>query len=266
MSQYLLASHVYLCVTDDHVVLLDLKRDKYLGVSRGQMKALATCVKGWPAAEQQDAPTLTLPRETGEGKESLTPSPVSRGRAGVGADSFVSKMLDTGMLTGDASNGKEALPIAMPRPQITLTALDLAGAKDLFDMRPVITPGHIINFMRATFVARAVLKWRPIAAVVAKVGARKARRNAARVLDFDVARKHVAAFVYLRPLLFTTKDKCLADSLALVNFLAYYRVFPAWVFGVQTGPFAAHCWVQAGEVVFNDTPDHVRRYTPILAV
>lgn len=85
MSQYLLASHVYLCVTDDHVVLLDLKRDKYLGVGRGQMKALAACVKGWPAVEQQDAPTPALPHETGEGNGgALTPSPVSRGRAGVG--------------------------------------------------------------------------------------------------------------------------------------------------------------------------------------
>jgi hypothetical protein len=35
---------------------------------------------------------------------------------------------------------------------------------------------------------------------------------------------------------------------------------------VQTKPFAAHCWVQQGDVVFNDTPEHVRRYTPILAV
>jgi hypothetical protein len=36
------------------------------------------------------------------------------------------------------------------------------------------------------------------------------------------------------------------------------------VFGVQARPFAAHCWVQKGEVVFNDTVEHVSGYTPIM--
>jgi hypothetical protein len=34
MQSYFLAPHVYPCVTDDHVVLLDLARDKYIGVAR----------------------------------------------------------------------------------------------------------------------------------------------------------------------------------------------------------------------------------------
>jgi hypothetical protein len=221
-------------------VLLDLKRDKYLGVGRGQMKALASCVAGWPAVAQE-APAAP-------------------------ADSFVAKLLAAGVLTTEPAKGKEAQPVTMPRPQTTLTALDLAASRDIFDTRPVIQAGHLIRFICATLSARVALKWRPIASVVMKVNASKVRRAVPRAMDFDAARKHAAAFIYLRPVLFTTKDKCLADSLALVNFLAHYGVFPTWVFGVQTGPFAAHCWVQAGDVVFNDTPDHVRRYTPILAV
>jgi hypothetical protein len=110
------------------------------------------------------------------------------------------------------------------------------------------------------------LRWRPIASVVAKVKSRKPRCGAAQTLDLGAACKLVATFVHLRPLLFTTRDACLADSLSLVKFLSYYGIFPTWVFGVQTGPFAAHCWVQEGELVFNDTPDHVRRFTPILAI
>jgi hypothetical protein len=43
-------------------------------------------------------------------------------------------------------------------------------------------------------------------------------------------------------------------------------VFPRWVFGVQSRPFAAHCWLQLGGVVLNDTVDHVKRYTPIMVV
>jgi hypothetical protein len=35
---------------------------------------------------------------------------------------------------------------------------------------------------------------------------------------------------------------------------------------VQTRPFAAHCWVQHGDIVCNDTVEHVSGYTPIMVV
>lgn len=56
------------------------------------------------------------------------------------------------------------------------------------------------------------------------------------------------------------------DSLALLHFLARYRQFPRWVYGVKLKPFRAHCWVQAGDVVVNDIVDNVRGYTPIMSV
>jgi hypothetical protein len=241
MSQYLLASHVYLCVTSDHAVLLDLKRDKYVGVGRSQMKLLAERVKGWPA--------MSASRESSER-----------------VDSLLSQMLSAGMLTTDATAGKAAAPINIAWPQATLSTLDHPSGAGLFEARPAITFAHFMLFLRASIAARMALRWRPIASVVAKVKSRKVRRGTAKKLDFGVARMLVAAFVHLRPLLFTTRDACLADSLALLNFLAYYEIFPTWVFAVQTGPFAAHCWVQEGDLVFNDTPDHVRRFTPILAI
>jgi hypothetical protein len=236
VSQYLLASHVYLCVTDDHAVLLDLKRDKYIGVGRSQMKVLAERVKGWPAIS-------------------------SGGESSERADSLLSQMLTAGMLTTDSTLGKAAEPIDITWPQSTLYALDLATSA-----RPAVTFAHFAMFLRASIAARMALRWRSIASVVAKVKSRKLRRGAASTPDLGAARKLVAAFAHLRPLLFTTRGACLADSLSLVNFLSYYGIFPTWVFGVQTGPFAAHCWVQEGELVFNDTPDHIRRFTPILAI
>jgi hypothetical protein len=35
---------------------------------------------------------------------------------------------------------------------------------------------------------------------------------------------------------------------------------------VKTDPFYAHCWVQQGSFVFNDTPDYIRGFSPILVV
>ena len=88
----------------------------------------------------------------------------------------------------------------------------------------------------------------------------------ARSLDAERARKLVEAFARYRVFLFSSKDECLYDSLALLEFLAHYGIYPDWVFGVQTRPFAAHCWVQHGDIVFNDTVEHVRGYTPIMVV
>jgi hypothetical protein len=84
----------------------------------------------------------------------------------------------------------------------------------------------------------------------------------------DTAALHdaVSSYMRLRPFLFTAHDKCLLDSLTLIRFLARRRMFPAWVIGVRTRPFAAHSWVQSAGLVLNDVHEHVRSYTPILVV
>ncbi len=247
MSQYLLAPHVHLCVTEDHAVLLDLKRDKYVGIASAQMRALQQCVKGWPA----------VPRSAESGSGELPARP----------DSLLSKMLASGMLTTDASRGKEAAPTAMPKPQSTLDELDPGCSGDVFETRPPVSLRHVLNFILACSAARLSLRFRSIASVVARAARRKARHARSQpALDLQAARRHVAAYVYLRPLLFTARDACLFDALALTNYLARFGIFATWVFGVQTGPFAAHSWVQHEDIVLNDTPDNVRRYAPILAI
>lgn len=59
---------------------------------------------------------------------------------------------------------------------------------------------------------------------------------------------------------------CLLDSLALVSFLARRGLPANLVFGVALDPFAAHCWVQAGTWVLNDTLGNVVAHTPIREV
>jgi hypothetical protein len=203
-------------------------------------------VKGWPAADAECASSGdAAPRDTAS----------------------AAKMLASGMLTTDARHGKEARPISLERPERALQELELLERADPFDDRPRIQIGQFLAFVRACAAARMALRLRPIAAIVAGVAARKSRQAArASLSDLHAAHQLVAAYVHMRPLIFAATNACLYDSLTLVNFLSGYRVYPDWIFGVQTKPFAAHCWVQQGDVVFNDTPEHVRRYTPILAV
>lgn len=59
---------------------------------------------------------------------------------------------------------------------------------------------------------------------------------------------------------------CLLDSLALVNFLARRGLHANIVFGVTGDPFSAHCWVQVGKLVLNDTVGSVNSFTPIRIV
>lgn len=56
---------------------------------------------------------------------------------------------------------------------------------------------------------------------------------------------------------------CLLDSLALLRFLSRRGLPVNLVFGVALDPFAAHCWVQAGSWVLNDTLGNVAAHTPI---
>ncbi len=56
---------------------------------------------------------------------------------------------------------------------------------------------------------------------------------------------------------------CLLDSLALTRYLTRHGVSANIVFGVTRDPFSAHCWVQKGHLVLNDTVGNVTAYTPI---
>ena len=60
--------------------------------------------------------------------------------------------------------------------------------------------------------------------------------------------------------------KCLLRSFVLLRLLRRQAHDAAWVFGVRTWPFHAHCWLQCGDVVLDDDVERVAAFTPILAV
>ena len=59
---------------------------------------------------------------------------------------------------------------------------------------------------------------------------------------------------------------CLLDSLSLIRFLSKRGLGAHLVFGVTHSPFSAHCWVQSGHWVLNDTVGNVHSYRPIRTV
>lgn len=66
--------------------------------------------------------------------------------------------------------------------------------------------------------------------------------------------------------LIPAKRICLRDSVALIYFLATEDCIADIVFGVQAAPFHAHCWVQAGDRILNDSGYFPSSLTPILRI
>jgi hypothetical protein len=241
-ASYFLSPHVHVCVSGKQVILLDLERDKYLALAHPH--PIGRWVRGWPLP--QAAPVAAVQ----DVAASQAPTPES---------GLLAKMISQGLLVTDPAVGKEAAPVKAEKPKVALVEYDLL-------VRPRTTARHLWNLCAAFAVARWSLEHRPIKRVVQAARLRKSRASGTSIVDITAIRELVTAFVHLRPLFYTSREGCLLDSVTLSHFLARYGVFPTWVFGVKTEPFYAHCWLQQGDYVFNDTPDFIKGFSPILVV
>jgi hypothetical protein len=235
---YLLAPHVFMCRTPDHVVMLDLRRDKYLALDEQHSTSLSRVVVGWPSTSRT---------VSGDG----TP---------VDIDELTRSMLDQDLLTIESALGKPATPVDLPTPAESL-------AHSYFIHKPRITVGQFMRFALACILAAFELRFYSLERIVRSAGnMRSSRQKADRGSELSMARHLVAVFEGLRPFSFAGTKSCMFDALALLKFLSFYRIHPNWVFGVRTTPFCAHCWVQWDECLFNDVPDRTSTFTPIMIV
>jgi hypothetical protein len=60
-------------------------------------------------------------------------------------------------------------------------------------------------------------------------------------------------------------DRCLPRAVALRLDLARRGIRSQMLIGVRGAPFAAHAWVQHGELLINDECELVRIFSPIVA-
>jgi hypothetical protein len=238
MARYALACHVFVCVNGEHLVLLDVKEDRYWALEAAQTSGFGAWVGGWPVPAPE---AVTAEAPTPETEAAIE---VLRGR---------------GLLTDSVPSGKDATPVSPTPPgRELLTDSDQAVSRKA---------GSWWSFFIASALAKIALRTWAFERVIRRVRQRKVTL-APQAAPFDVerARVLVETFMRYRIFLFSSKNECLYDSLALIEFLARNGIYADWVFGVQTRPFAAHCWVQQGDIVFNDTVEHVSGYTPIMVV
>ena len=123
-------------------------------------------------------------------------------------------------------------------------------------------PLAALSALAHALAATAAFKRQNLAALVETA---RRRRSFARRQDLAEAVREAGAFEAVRPWVPFEGD-CLQRSWMLHDRLCNRGVDAAWVFGVRTWPFFAHCWVQVRDVVVGDTLNRVGGFTPIMAV
>jgi hypothetical protein len=238
LNRWQLSQSAFLCRSHRHFVLLDLVNDKYLCIGSQVFEVLRQ-----PSNEIQQLESRNI------SAASAVPD-ISR---------VVQDLVDRGIIVTGSTIGKEIEPV-VAAPQVTSTLADPPADRTAFWML------RLPSFLCACRRATRDLAHKPLHQTVQGVKELRRRQGSGRgTWDPVKTRVLVGDFAALR-YVFPRSYLCLFDSLALVHFLAAYGQFPTWVFGVDAEPFTAHCWLQEGSILLNDTLPNVSRYTPIMAV
>ena len=237
--EYFLRDHVFFCVTGTYCLFLDLKADRYLCTETRTFELLAPHLHGWPISAAIGA----------RDESSLTPD----------ARALARELVSKDILSENAVAYKRAIPTSWELPTESLAAR-CEPASVLYNL------ACAASFFAATVKANRRLSAQPLHVTVRAIAERRAARfRAGTSVGYDRTVQLTNAFHALR-LTFPRDYLCLFDSLALLDFLSLYDIFPTWVFGVRPEPFLAHCWVQAGGVVLNDTVEYTSGFVPIMTV
>jgi hypothetical protein len=236
-ARYALRDHVFITIDEEHVVVLDLRRDRYFALPASRTARLADIVPGWPVRG-------------------------STNDASDGGINAAESLCRRGFLTKSPLEGKDATPIQVRAP----TSEALANGGEEQRQRSSIQPRTLVAFLIASLIARLSLRILSFERVVRRAQRRRGTRAQAVAVTPHRAQELVDVYRRLRIYLFAVRNECLYDSLCLFEFLALHGVLADWVFGVRARPFAAHCWIQCGDMVLNDTVEHVASYKPIMSV
>lgn len=235
---YFLAEHAYCCEFDDGAVILELRAGTYLGVHAQYLPHIRARVQNWPGS----------PRDI----QAHVPFPDAD------AEDVVTDLLARGILTTIATPMRR---IAAPSPRFGLTATATMCATKF-------APPAAIHRFIAAFL-RTIL-WhgdRRLASLLNWF--QRSQKSIYRSAVPTHSHRQLLAVTYflrLRLWFYTADQHCLFDSLVLAVYLTSQAIACTFIVGVSTKPFKAHAWVQIGELVLNDTAEHVQTFTPMLVI
>jgi Transglutaminase-like superfamily len=229
---YYLSRDVFCCETKGGLVFLDLLRNRYLGLEGCHADTLSSNVQNWT--------------DRNAGSEQVT----------VGAEPASIALLDRLVVRG-------ILTTTDPGPRTPSGgAVDPQKCFywDLHDQTKRIPLKQIYRFAAAATRVAIALRLRKFSTIIHRLASSSGQSTQT---DLDV--RSIALFHrLLRPWLYKSRDACVFDSLVLIEFLRSNGITASLTIGVKTDPFAAHCWVQWGPIVLNNTVEDVTPYSRIL--
>jgi hypothetical protein len=235
-TTYFLSKDCFVCKTGGYWIILSAKRDRYLCVAHAELASIGDQLHGW---------------WTGNG-------PVRPPSSDAETDQLVESLTTNGIITRNPTIGKPFAQSKCLTPEKRIGVAESASAH--------VPLSRTLRFLLACAKVDWQLRTQALSRNLARIERRRRRSESSGAIDnAPYAATLVAAFQKLRPI-YPRSYLCLFDSLALLEFLAGYGLFPRVVFGVVADPFQAHCWLQEGSTVINDELERVGRYKPILSL
>jgi hypothetical protein len=233
---YSLSRHAYCCEVEGGAVILELATGRYVGIDTKYLHDLRSRVSNWPKRNDIDPGTECVPDAESEG--------------------IIARLHARGILTTRNTPGRSTLSLAATAALIPSESWMRGG--------PAVK--CFFQFAMSLLIVSLRYRNKTLASMVNWLSENQrsihlARRDAT---SYEVERL-VASFSRLRIWFYTADRHCLFDSLVLAVFLTRLTVPCTFAIGVSTKPFLAHSWVQVGDLILNDTIEHVHLFTPILA-
>lgn len=212
------------CCVGGRIVFLDVGKDRYFRLQDSQERAFASLMDG-NGADETDIRRLAAQHILEEtAQPDVTPKPASIVRV------TRSALEET---DGDEMPGFRAAAEVLMVTSSTYWQLKRTRLKGVLEQT-------------ATYRGRCIAR----ATRIAK--------------DHGPDSLHRASAVFMRARAFSPIDTiCLLDSISMLKFLANRGLHANLVFAVASDPFSAHCWVQSGDTILNDTVGTAHAHTPI---
>jgi hypothetical protein len=239
-ATYYFPPHVHFALERDAVVFMDLRTDQYSMLLGPKARAFESLLSSAP-----DEPARRLTIRNACASHAIE-------------DDVLSDLLDCQLVTRDRLAAGGFHSVHLPRPE-----------SSLLDSEEYLPQAYTARDLIRCLVSCLFTKWRlsnrGIERTLRHIEWIRRKSPGAASPDMQETRRLVSIFNLLRPL-FPKDYVCLFDSISLLDFLARYHCFPRLVFAVTLDPWAAHCWVQDRNIVFNEDPETASKYLRILVV
>ena len=221
------ANDTYLAAFGERSVVLDLLRDRYVGLNR-RLTGIALAV----ASARAD-------------------------RADASAAAALETLVREGVVSADSQQGEYVARLPPPQPPT-----DTYWPSRRFGLGLNRVPRQCISALWSLAAVKHSLERRKFVDTIGWL--RRRHSHSGRPRSSISAEELIDAFYAARPW-FPVKPICRLDAPALCLHLWRHGYNASLVFGVRIDPFAAHCWAQLDNSALQEPADRLQQFTAIMS-